>query len=203
MFRVVFVAVYYNNIWKAQNFPFLSQLLFYENGSLYDQTLILNSNYEVDPTLLAEQGVPYYSSTWVVYLLSQNLGLGATFTHLLLWNRGDICSAWTWMSPSGIKNIWANFDWKFWQADGMRKQDVDDDDIDPHYKQMLKYPDAPNSWYFVVFLLSFVIALVVLYKTDSTLPWWGFLVSLLLATFLILFLGALGAITGLAITTQT
>jgi hypothetical protein len=151
---------------KAQ----LSQLLFYENGSLYDQTLILNSNYEVDPTLLAEQGVPYYSSTWVVYLLSQNLGLGATFTHLLLWNRGDICSAWTWMSPSGIKNIWANFDWKFWQADGMRKQDVDDDDIDPHYKQMLKYPDAPNSWYFVVFLLSFVIALVVLYKTDSTLP---------------------------------
>ncbi|KAG2138199.1 OPT oligopeptide transporter protein-domain-containing protein [Suillus cothurnatus] len=205
---VVFVAVYYNNIWKAQNFPFLSQLLFYENGSLYDQTLILNSNYEVDPTLLAEQGVPYYSSTWVVYLLSQNLasssnGLGATFTHLLLWNRGDICSAWTWMSPSGIKNIWANFDWKFWQADGMRKQDVDDDDIDPHYKQMLKYPDAPNSWYFVVFLLSFVIALVVLYKTDSTLPWWGFLVSLLLATFLILFLGALGAITGLAITTQT
>jgi OPT family oligopeptide transporter len=203
MFRVVFVAVYYNNIWKAQNFPFLSQLLFYENGSLYDQTLILNSNYEVDPTLLAEQGVPYYSSTWVVYLLSQNLGLGATFTHLLLWNRGDICSAWTWMSPSGIKNIWANFDWKFWQADGMRKQDVDDDDIDPHYKQMLKYPDAPNSWYFVVFLLSFVITLVVLYKTDSTLPWWGFLVSLLLATFLILFLGALGAITGLAITTQT
>ncbi|KAG2083003.1 OPT oligopeptide transporter protein-domain-containing protein [Suillus cothurnatus] len=191
---VVFVAVYYNNIWKAQNFPFLSQLLFHENGSLYDQTLILNSNYEVDPTLLAEQGVPYYSSTW---------GLGATFTHLLLWDRGDICSAWTWMSPSGIKNIWANFDWKFWQADGMRKQDVDDDDIDPHYKQMLKYPDAPNSWCFVVFLLSFVIALVVLYKTDSTLPWWGFLVSLLLATFLILFLGALGAITGLAIATQT
>ncbi|KAG2138129.1 OPT oligopeptide transporter protein-domain-containing protein [Suillus cothurnatus] len=140
---VVFVAVYYNNIWKAQNFPLLSQLLFYENGTQYDQMLILNSNYEVDPTLLAEQGLPYYSSTWVVYLLTQNLasspnGLGATFTHLLLWNRSDICSAWTWMNVSGIKNIWANFDWKFWQADGMRKQDVDDDDIDPHYKQMLK-----------------------------------------------------------------
>ncbi|KAG2138132.1 OPT oligopeptide transporter protein-domain-containing protein [Suillus cothurnatus] len=205
---VVFVAVYYNNVWKAQNFPFLSQLLFYENGTQYDQMLILNSNYEVDPTLLAEQGLPYYSSTWVVYLLTQNLasspnGLGATFTHLLLWNRGDICSAWTWMNVSGIKNIWANFDWKFWQADGMRKQDVDDDDIDPHYKQMLKYPDAPNSWYFVVFLLAFVVALVVLYKTDSTLPWWGFLISLLLATISLLFLGALAAITGLTFTIQT
>ncbi|KAG1834048.1 OPT oligopeptide transporter protein-domain-containing protein [Suillus subalutaceus] len=200
---VVFVAVYYNNIWKAQNFPFLSQLLYYENGTQYDQTLILNSNYEVDPTLLAEQGLPYYSSTWVVYLLTQNLSLGALFTHLLLWNRSDISSAWTWMNPSGIKNIWANFDWKFWRADGMRKQDVDGEDIDPHYKQMLKYPDAPNSWYFVVFLLSFVVALVVLYKTDSTLPWWGFLISLLLATIFILFLGALAAITGLSFTIQT
>ncbi|KAG1858091.1 OPT oligopeptide transporter protein-domain-containing protein [Suillus subluteus] len=194
---VVFVAVYYNNIWKAQNFPFLSQLLFYENGTQYDQTLILNSNYQVDPTLLAEQGIPYYSSTWIVYLLSSNLGLAATFSHLLLWNWDDICFAWSWMTPSGIKNLWANFDWKFWRADGMREQDVDDEDIDPHYKQMLKYPDAPNSWYFVVFLLSFVVALVVLYKTDSTLPWWGFLISLLLATISILFFCALAAITGL------
>ncbi|KAG2107577.1 OPT oligopeptide transporter protein-domain-containing protein [Suillus cothurnatus] len=200
---VVFVAVYYNNIWKAQNFPFLSQLLFYENGTQYDQTLILNSNYEVDPALLAEQGLPYYSSTWVVLLLSQNLGLAATFTHLLLWNWDDICFAWSWMNPAGIKDIWANFDWKFWQDDGMRKQHVDDEDIDPHYKQMLKYPDAPNSWYFVVFLLSFVVALVVLYETDSTLPWWGFLISLLLATISILFLGAFAAITGLAFTIQT
>ncbi|KAG1841045.1 OPT oligopeptide transporter [Suillus subluteus] len=199
---VVFVAVYYNNIWKAQNFPFLSQLLFYENGTQYNQTLILDANYEIDPTLLAEQGVPYYSSTWIVYLLSSNLasspnGLAATFTHLLLWNWDDMRSAWSWMTLSSIKKTWANFDWKFWQADGMRTQDVDDEDIDPHYKQMLKYPDAPNSWYFVVFLVAFVISLVVLYKTNSTLPWWGFLISLLLATVSILFFCALAAITGL------
>ncbi|KAG2036131.1 OPT oligopeptide transporter protein-domain-containing protein [Suillus americanus] len=199
---VVFVAVYYNNIWKAQNFPFLSQLLFYENGTEYNQTLILNSNYEVDPTLLAEQGVPYYSSTWIVYLLSSNMGLAATFTHLLLWNWDDMRSAWSWMNLSSIKQMWADFDWKFWQSDGMRKQDVDDENIDPHYRQMLKYPDAPNSWYFVVFLVAFVIALVVLYKTDSTLPWWGFFISLLVATISILFFGALAAITGLAFIIQ-
>ncbi|KIK46898.1 hypothetical protein CY34DRAFT_21743 [Suillus luteus UH-Slu-Lm8-n1] len=199
---VVFVAVYYNNIWKAQNFPFLSQLLFYENGTQYNQTLILNSNYEVDPTLLAEQGVPYYSSTWIVYLLTSNLGLAATFTHLLLWNRDDLRSAWSWMTPSSIKQMWANFDWKFWKADGMRKQEVDDENLDPHYRQMLKYPDAPNSWYFAVFVVAFVISLVVIYKTNSTLPWWGFIISLLLATISILFFGALAAITGLSFIIQ-
>jgi len=68
---LVYISVQWQNI--GTNSPQLSQLLFYENGTQYDQTLILNSNYEVDPALLAEQGLPYYSSTWVVLLLSQNL----------------------------------------------------------------------------------------------------------------------------------
>ena len=201
--RVVFVAVYYNNIWQAQNFPFvrsaqnlfshtlialcqLSQLLYYENGTQYNQTLILNSNYEVDPTLLAEQGLPWYSSTWVVNLLATNMGLAATFTHLLLWNMDDLREAWGWASPSALRKSWRTFSWRFWQNDGMR--DVSENkESDPHYLEMLKvsrsepkrsrsdekqkYPDAPNSWYLVTLVLSIIIALVVIYKTDSTLPW--------------------------------
>jgi len=130
--------------------------LFYENGTQYNQTLILNSNYEVDPTLLAEQGLPYYASSWVVYLLTSNMAsssnvnetpgvdrfdsqaLGATVTHLLLWNWNDLRSAWSWVSLSSIRLWWADFNWKVWQADGMRRQDIEDDQIDPHYKQMLK-----------------------------------------------------------------
>ncbi|KAF8557285.1 OPT superfamily oligopeptide transporter [Imleria badia] len=204
---IVFVSVYYNNVWKSQNFPFLSQLLFYENGTVYDQLLILNSNYEVDPTLLAEQGLPYYAGTWVVYLLATNLGLAATFTHLLLWNRDDLRDAWIWMSPSNIRRQWQEFrwrnvDWRFWNDDGMREPPKGND-IDPHYAQMLKYPDTPNSWYYATFVVSFVVALVVIYKSDSTLPWWGFIISVLLAIISILFLGALYAITGVGISIQT
>jgi hypothetical protein len=64
--------------------------------------------------------------------------LAATFTHLLLWNWNDLHSAWSWITLSSIKQLWANFDWKIWQADGMQEQDIDDEEIDPHYKQMLK-----------------------------------------------------------------
>ncbi|KAN0091066.1 OPT oligopeptide transporter domain containing protein [Tylopilus felleus] len=198
---VVFVAVFYKNIWQAQNFPFLSQLLYYENGTQYNQTLILNSNYEVDPTLLAEQGLPWYSSTWVVNLLATNLGLAATFTHLLLWNLDDLRAAWSWASPRALKETWKTSNWKFWQNDGMRNVD-EEKELDPHYREMLKYPDAPNSWYFLTFLLSFIVALVVIYKTDSTLPWWGFVIAILLATLSILFFGALYAITGLGFIIQ-
>ncbi|KAJ7678971.1 OPT oligopeptide transporter protein-domain-containing protein [Mycena polygramma] len=200
---VVFVAVYYNNIWNAKSFPFLSQELFYANGSVYDQLLILNDNFEVDPTLLAEQGLPFYAATWVVQLLATNLGMAATFTHLLLWNRDDLRGAWSWMAPSALKESWASFNWRFWQDDGMREvPSKEGEDIDPHYREMLKYPDAPNSWYIVTLVLSIIVSLVIIYKADSTLPWWGFFISLILATISILFFGSLYAITGLQFVIQ-
>ncbi|KAG1832083.1 OPT oligopeptide transporter protein-domain-containing protein [Suillus variegatus] len=200
---VVFIAIFYNNIWESQNFPFLSQLLFYENGTVYDQTLIMNSNYEVDPTLVAEQGLPFYAGTWIVNLLSMNLGLAATFTHLLLWNKDDLSAAWTWINMDTLRSWRANFDWKFWKHSGEREVPANTEDLDPHYREMLKYPDAPNSWYLLTFVLSFIVGLVVIYKTNSTLPWWGFVIAVLLATVSILFFGALSAITGLSLSIRT
>ncbi|KAI0030545.1 OPT oligopeptide transporter protein-domain-containing protein [Vararia minispora EC-137] len=193
---VVFCAVYYKNIWNSLSLPFLSQELFYENGTLYNQTLILNDKLEVDPTLLAEQGLPFYSGTWVTQLLSTNLGMAATFTHILLWNFDDIRGVWAWVSIPSIKRMVSNFNWQFWRDEG--KQEVSEDaDIDPHYREMLKYRNAPNSWYFVVLIISIIISLVLIYKTNSTLPWWGFIIACLLATISILFFGTLYAITGL------
>ncbi|KAG1875141.1 OPT oligopeptide transporter protein-domain-containing protein [Suillus tomentosus] len=194
---VVFVAVFYNNIWESRNLPFLAQLLFYENGTVYDQTLIMNSNYEVDPTLVAEQGLPFYAGTWIVNLLSTNLALAATFTHLLLWNKDDLSAAWTWINMDTLRSWRANFDWKFWKHSGEREVPANTEDLDPHYREMLKYPDAPNSWYFLTFVLSFIVGLVVIYETNSTLPWWGFVIAVFLGAVCILFCGALGAITGI------
>jgi len=193
---VVFCGVYYGDIWNAKALPFLSQELFYPNGTLYNQTLILNSNFEVDPTLLAEQGLPFYAATWVVQLLTTNLGMAATFTHLLLWNRDDLRLAWSWASPSSIKRTIRNFNWRIWEDAGLRNVD-DEEETDPHYREMLKYPDAPNSWYLTVLAISIIMALVLIYKTDSTLPWWGFLIALLLSVISIVFFGALYAMTGL------
>ena len=140
----------------------LSQELFSADGTVYNQTLILNDKFEVDPQLLAQQGLvrqfekkkadqvsfyspdmqPYYAGSWVVTLLVANLGLGATFTHLLIWNYSDIKGAWSWMSFSNLKLMYQNFNWRFWMDDGMRKQQTDDDDgeleYDPHYREMLK-----------------------------------------------------------------
>ena len=52
--RITFCACFAANTWNGQNFPFLSQDLFYENGTIYDQLAILDSNFRVDPAKLAE-----------------------------------------------------------------------------------------------------------------------------------------------------
>ncbi|KAH8115217.1 OPT oligopeptide transporter protein-domain-containing protein [Phellopilus nigrolimitatus] len=200
---IVFVAVYYKDIWQSRSLPFLSQELFYANGTVYDQLLILNADLEVDPALLAEQGLPLYAGTWVVSLLTTNLGMAATFTHLLLWNYDDLSAAWAWLSPAQLRAAWATFDWRLWRHDGRAEraqlyaETEGDKSIDPHYRATLVYADAPNSWYALTLVASALVALVVIYKTNSTLPWWGFLISLLLGALSILFFGALYAITGL------
>jgi hypothetical protein len=146
--------------------------------------------------------------TWVAQLLSANLGMAATLTHLLLWNRDDISGAWSWLAPSSLREAWRTFEWRFWKQDGHEErsklyQETDGKkDIDPHYREMLKYPDAPNSWYFVTLVLSALVSLVLIYTTKSTLPWWGFLIAVVLGAISITFFGALYAITGLAFSIQ-
>jgi hypothetical protein len=58
------------NAWNAARFPFLSQDLFYENGTQYDQTLILNADYSLNETALAEQGLPWYAASNALYVSS-------------------------------------------------------------------------------------------------------------------------------------
>jgi hypothetical protein len=67
--------------------------------------------------------------------------MGATFTHLLIWNYDDMKEAWNWITPSGIRSIWNSFTFKFWKDDGMRDADnvkSQDESLDPHYREMLK-----------------------------------------------------------------
>jgi hypothetical protein len=92
---------------------------------------------EVDPTLLAEQGLPFYAGTWIVYLLTSNIGMAATFTHLLIWNRDDLRGAWSWANKDSLRRMWTEFNWRIWTADGKREVSPDDD-MDPHYREMLK-----------------------------------------------------------------
>ncbi|KAJ7899268.1 OPT oligopeptide transporter [Mycena olivaceomarginata] len=78
---IAFCACYSLNTWNTQNFPFLTQLLYYENGTEYDQLSILNDDFTLNYDKLAVQGLP-----WLLYKVSRTIYIGAALTHFLLWH---------------------------------------------------------------------------------------------------------------------
>jgi OPT family oligopeptide transporter len=146
---VLFAGVYANNVWKAQNFPFLSQLLFYENGTIYDQDLILNADYTLNREKLAIQGLPWYSASNVIAQVATSLSFGATITHMALWNGKQV-----WDAMKAGRNC-----------------------TDPHYEKMKAYKEVPYWWYTALFVASLAMGLATNYTAHSQLPWWGFFIA--------------------------
>ncbi|KKA16604.1 Peptide transporter MTD1, partial [Rasamsonia emersonii CBS 393.64] len=92
---ILFMGIYYGNVWNSQNFPFLSQLLFTNNSNstyydTYNQTMILSPDFTVDEEALKQYGVPWLTGTYLANLITTNMGITATLTHMFLWNFDDI-----------------------------------------------------------------------------------------------------------------
>ncbi|KAG2183457.1 hypothetical protein INT43_006463 [Umbelopsis isabellina] len=163
---IMFTWVYYTNKWNAQAFPFLSQELYlltegssYWNYTIYDQTAILDENYVVVPELLQEYGLPWYSTTYVMYLTVANVSLTAAVTHIGLYHG---------------KAIWNTFKSLWHGKNHQGKGDV-------HFEMMQKYKEVPLWWYLALLLVSFGVAMGMIYAGESTMPWWGLILAVILA----------------------
>ncbi|BGP27035.1 hypothetical protein JCM10295v2_005997 [Rhodotorula toruloides] len=167
---IIFCGMYATNAWNASAFPFLSQDLFFANGSQYNQLLILNPDYSLNETALAIYGVPWYAASNAIYYLGCNLAIGATLTHVAIWYWRPIRDA----------------------IQGFRTRTLDD----PHYQKMLVYKEVPMYVYGGVILCSFAMAMATCYTGHSQLPWWALIVAILLSFFMFPFVCVIYAITG-------
>ncbi|KAH9915092.1 OPT oligopeptide transporter [Fomitopsis serialis] len=167
---IAFCACYARNVWHAQNFPFLSQLLFYQNGTEYDQLSILNADFTLNNTLLEEQGLPYYAASQTLYQLSRTAYIGTAVTHFFIWHFKDVWEV--------VRNVRTH-----------ECQDV-------HYQKMKVYKEAPLWWFGALFCVTFGVGLGLCYAADSGLPWWGFIVALIFSAAFVPILGTLYATVG-------
>lgn len=160
------------DIWHAQSFPFLSQLLYYENGEEYNQTLILNEDYTLNTDRLAEQGLPWYAASQLISRVSRTMYIGAAVMHFSLWHAKDVYEL--------IKRS--------------RTGDIDD----PHYQKMKIYKEINNWWYLGVFVICLGMSFGTTYGASSGLPWWGLVVALLFAFAFLPIIGTLYCTVGYA-----
>ncbi|EJD55165.1 OPT superfamily oligopeptide transporter [Auricularia subglabra TFB-10046 SS5] len=184
LFTYLFMAaLYYGNVWKAKNFPFMSQALFYENGTVYDQNQILTNNALAGVLLgieceylVALVCSEAYHAAQAWFLLVSNLALGACLVHVFLWHWKDVKGAFTGLA--------------FRQA-----VDVQDE----HYEKMKAYRNVPHWWFIVVFVCAYAVAQATNYNADSGLPWWTFTVLLVMTFSLTVIYGYLASITGFSL----
>lgn len=197
----LFLGVYYGNVWRAKDFPFLSQLLFSENSTssnyvIYNQTTILNDENALQPEALKQQGIPYFAGTYATFLLTNNLAITSTISHLLLWNWDDMKTGYSFLYISNLRKVFQPWLWA--TNPGTSQPNLnpkDNEETDPHYLLMRRYPECPSWWYIAILGLSVVVGIFGIYAAKSTLPWYGFIVSIIVSGIFILFFGAQAALT--------
>jgi len=64
---------------------------------------------------------------------------------------------------------------------------------------MLKYREAPDWWYLVLFVIIFALGLTSCLAWETHLPWWGFVVSQIIAIVFVIPVGMIQAVTNIQI----
>jgi OPT family oligopeptide transporter len=80
-----------------------------------------------------------------------------------------------------------------------RFRPVSEEDEDIHMRLNRKYPEVPDWWYLVLFVVMMALSIVVCEAWDTRLPWWGFLVTQLIPFIFTLPIGMVQAITNVQI----
>ena len=157
----------------------------------------------VDDMLLQKEGIPYMAATFASYVLTQNLAITATITHLCLYNWDDLKSAWSFMAPGNwnFKSLTQLETWRF-RKEAPEPSAEEQERMDPHQRLMLRYKECPIWVYGFVLLISIVVGLICIYEASSGMSWWAFLIAVAMASVLILFMGAQAGMTGFQLPVQ-
>ncbi|KAI0748321.1 OPT oligopeptide transporter [Daedaleopsis nitida] len=171
---ILMAGVYYGNLWRAQDFPFMSQAIFAEDGSQYNQTALLTDG-KFDPVKYEQLGPAFFSATNALYFMTSNLSLGATFTHVFFWHWQDIKPFLKSFNP--------------WNKEVQVVHD-------PHWEKMKAYKQIPRWWYFVLLAAAYAIAQATNYTGHSGLPWWALTVILIISLIMSMLFATLSATIG-------
>ncbi|KAI8815670.1 OPT oligopeptide transporter [Fimicolochytrium jonesii] len=170
----IFMGGFYSNLWGGRNLPFMGQDLFYANGTVYDQSLILDENYHLIEEKVAEVGTPYYTTTYALYLVGANLGITASITHVALYYG---------------KTIWH----------AMKAHSGTDEYV---AKVKREHGDVPLWQYLTLFAAAFIAGLVLVYTTETGLSWWSYILAILIGCVLTIVIGIFLGATGFGVPTQ-
>ncbi|KAL7278032.1 small oligopeptide transporter [Trametes coccinea BRFM310] len=167
-FWVLTPILYYTNTWYAKYLPISSRVSFDNTGAEYNVTRILTPQSTLDIQAYEQYSPLFLSTTFALCYGLSFAAIAATLVHTALYYR---------------KQIWV-------QA---RRSLSEQPDI--HARLMSRYPQVPEWWYAVVFVVMFVFALVSIEAWHTQMPVWALILALIIAFFYTVPVGMIQAIT--------
>ncbi|KAF9987350.1 hypothetical protein BGZ75_000707 [Mortierella antarctica] len=169
---------YYTDLWHSKNFPIVTAVLFKEDGSEYNKTAVLNSDGLLDETAYLAYGPLRMDSFFALTYGIGFAGLTATVMHVVLYNGSEIVARW-------------------------KSARAENEDI--HSRLMRVYPEVPDWWYGLLFVVTLALSFVTCVVWDY-MPWWALILAMVIAVFFVLPVGIVQAVTnqqpGLNIVTE-
>ncbi|KAF9096026.1 hypothetical protein BGX23_012186 [Mortierella sp. AD031] len=158
---------YYTNLWNSQNYPIITAKLFLENGTSYVVTKVLDEQGVLDEKRYAGYGALRMDSFFALAYGVGFAGLSATLVHVILYHGKEIVARW---------------------------KSAREENEDVHSRLMRVYPEVPDWWYGLLFIVTFSLAMVTCTVWDY-MPWWGLLLALVISIIFVLPVGIVQAIT--------
>ena len=169
LFWTVTPILYFTNTWYAQYLPILSSHAFDNTGVYYNVTHILTPNNTLDEAKYEAYSPLFLPTTMAIMYGSGFAAVSATLSHTFLYFRKQIFSV---MQSGSLPS---------------RGSDV-------HARLMSKYKEVPHWWYAVIFLGTFVFAIISIEGWPSELPVWALILALSIAFVYVVPVGMIAAI---------
>ncbi|KAI7901113.1 OPT family small oligopeptide transporter [Cokeromyces recurvatus] len=166
---IIMPILYYTDVWEAKKFPILTPTLYNNEGEVWDNSLVLNSDRFLDPELYEKYGPLRMSTFFALAYGISFAGITSVIVHTILYHGKEIIEQW--------------------------KKSRNQEDEDIHHKLMRVYPEVPQWWYITVFILSFGASFGLIYHWPIGLPWWGLILALAISMIFVLPIGIITAIT--------
>ncbi|KAF9584928.1 hypothetical protein BGW38_004646 [Lunasporangiospora selenospora] len=148
----------------------LSARLFHEDGTMFNINKFLTKEHTLNSTLYDASPPVRIAPMYAIGFMTSFIALSACFSHVACFHGAEIWASW--------------------------KRTVKSKDEDIHTRMMRVYPEVPQSWYAIFYIIMVALSIVACELYGTQLPWWGLLLSLFVGWALTLPLGVIQSVTG-------
>lgn len=150
---VPIIGIVYSGALWSDYLPVMSTRAWDNTQGIYQVSKILGEGHRFDDAKYKQYSPLFLSPSYIINYGTNFAALAASFVHAVLFHGKDI-----------------------WN----RLRHARDQTPDVHMIMMQKYKEAPDWWYVALFLGSLGLGFGCTLGFDSQLPWWAFIISILL-----------------------